>query len=378
MKIFILPDLGEGLAEAEIHEWHVKEGDVVKTDQLMVSVETAKAVVDVPAPRSGTIAKLHGKPGDIINVGEPLVEFTDGDEIPTQLADKGTVAGKIVVGNTILDEAPMGITPAEKTTSTTAVKAMPAVRTLAKQLNVELSTITGTGPQQQITVDDVKRASQQSPASAVLDGEPLRGVRRTMAQTMAKAHAEIVSVTIVDDADLHNWAPGTDITLRVIRAITRACHTEPALNAWYDGQQMIRKLHQHVNLGLAIDSTDGLFVPVIKNAHELQPTEIRAIINQYKEQTKNRTLPAENFKDGTITLSNFGNFAGRYANPVVVPPTVAIIGAGRIRDEVVAVNGSIEIHHILPISVTFDHRAATGGEATRFLAAVLADLQLSY
>jgi pyruvate dehydrogenase E2 component (dihydrolipoamide acetyltransferase) len=185
-------------------------------------------------------------------------------------------------------------------------------------------------------------------------------------------------VTIVDDADLQNWSPETDITLRVIRAVTRACYAEPSLNAWYDGQQMVRQLHQHVNLGLAIDSPDGLFVPVIKNTQELQPSEIRTIINQYKAQTKDRTLPPENFRDGTITLSNFGNFAGRYANPVVVPPTVAIIGAGRIRDEVVAENGSVEIHRILPISLTFDHRAATGGEATRFLAALIADLQLSY
>lgn len=377
MKTFLLPDLGEGLTEAEIHEWHVKEGDAIKTDQLMVSVETAKAVVDVPSPRDGTIAKLHGKAGDIIKVGRPLVEFTDGDEKNSHTSDKGTVAGKIMVGDTILNEAPMGVTPSDRTNSAT-IKAIPAVRTLAKQLNVDLSTITGTGPQQQITIEDVKRASQQTTTSTLVNGEPLRGVRRTMAQTMAKSHAEVVAVTIVDDADLNNWSPDTDITLRVIRAITRACSTEPALNAWYDGQQMVRQLHQHVNLGLAIDSSDGLFVPVIKNAQELQPSEIRTIINQYKEQTRNRTLPPENFRDGTITLSNFGNFAGRYANPVVVPPTVAIIGAGRIRDEVVAEKGSIEIHRILPISLTFDHRAATGGEASRFLAALIADLQLSY
>lgn len=377
MKTFLLPDLGEGLAEAEIHEWFVREGDEIKTDQLMVSVETAKAVVDVPAPRSGTIAKLYGKAGDIIKVGEPLVEFTDGEDKPQKSADKGTVAGKIVVGDTILEEDPMGVTT-QQNSGASRVKAIPAVRALAKQLNVDLTTITGTGAQQQITLEDVKRANQQSSGIPAIDGEPLRGVRRTMAQTMAKAHAEIVSVTIVDDADIHNWAPDTDITLRVIRSVIRACHTEPALNAWYDGQNMVRQLHNQVNLGLAVDSADGLFVPVIKNAQELSPLELRTRINQLKDETKNRTLPPEMFKDCTITLSNFGNFAGRYANPVVVPPTVAIIGAGRIRDEVVAANGSVEIHRIIPISVTFDHRAATGGEATRFLAAMLKDLQLSH
>ncbi len=377
MKTFLLPDLGEGLAEAEIHEWFVKEGDEIKIDQLMVSVETAKAVVDVPSPRSGTIAKLHGKRGDIIKVGEPLVEFTDGEDKPQKSSDKGTVAGKIVVGDTILEEEPMGVTT-QQSTGSARIKAIPAVRALAKQLNVDLTTINGTGAQQQITLEDVKRASKQTTGTLLTDAEPLHGVRRTMAQTMAKAHDEIVSVTIVDDADLHNWAPDTDITLRIIRSIIRACQTETALNAWYDGTQMARQLHSNINLGLAVDSTEGLFVPVIKNAQELSPLELRNQINQLKEQTKNRTLPPERFKEATITLSNFGNFAGRYANPVVVPPTVAIIGAGRIRDEVVAVNGSMEIHRILPISLTFDHRAATGGEATRFLATMLKDLQLSH
>lgn len=383
MKTFLLPDLGEGLAEAEIHEWHVKEGDTIKTDQLMVSVETAKAVVDVPSPRDGTVAKLCGKAGDIIQVGAPLIEFTDGEESTTKPKDSGTVAGNIVVGDTILEEAPMGVTPGK--TGAAAIKAMPAVRALAKQLNVDLNRVTGTGPAQQITAEDVQRAASQTQHASTqmphteivthIKGEPLRGVRRAMAQTMAHAHAEVVPVSIVDDADIQHWPAETDITLRIIRSIVAACKKEPALNSWYDGKQMSRQLHPHVNLGIAVDSADGLFVPVLKNAGELHATEIRTIINRFKEQLKNRSIPTEDFHDGTITLSNFGTFAGRYASPVVVPPTVAIIGTGRIRDEVVAVRGTFEIHRILPLSVTIDHRVCTGGEASRFLAAMIADLQ---
>lgn len=386
MKTFLLPDLGEGLAEAEIHEWHVKVGDEIKTDQLMVSVETAKAVVDVPAPRSGKIAKLCGNPGDIIQVGAPLVEFTDGEDSPSthtpeKAADSGTVAGNIVVGDTVLNEDPMGITTGK--TAGAAIKATPAVRNLAKQLNVDLTALVGTGPNQQITAEDVQKATQKPATSATTStptftGEPVRGVRRSMAHTMTKANDEVAPVTLVDDADIHAWSPGTDITLRIIRAIITACKTEPALNAWFDGHAMSRKLHDQINLGIAVDSQDGLFVPVIKNVGHLSTSEIRTTVNQYKEQLKDRTLAAEHFHDATITLSNFGTFAGRYANPIVVPPTVAIIGAGRIREQVVADKGEIVIHKILPLSVTVDHRATTGGEASRFLGALIADLQASH
>lgn len=381
MKIFLLPDLGEGLAEAEIHEWHVKVGDEIKTDQLMVSVETAKAVVDVPAPRSGKIVKLYGNPGDIIQVGAPLVEFADGDEttpVAEKPEDSGTVAGNIVVGNTILEESPTGIATGK---SAANIKATPAVRNLAKQLNVDLTQLTGTGSNQQITADDVHRATQKMSATTQLPtftGDPIKGVRRSMAQTMSRAHSEVAPVTLVDDADIYAWSPDTDITLRIIRAIIAACEKEPALNAWYDGLHLSRKLHTQINLGIAVDTTDGLFVPVIKNVGNLSPSEIRETINQYKEQLKDQSLATEAFHDATITLSNFGTFAGRYANPIVVPPTVAIIGAGRIRDEVVALKGEIAVHRILPLSVTIDHRATTGGEASRFLAALIADLQTSH
>lgn len=385
MKIFHLPDLGEGLPDAEIREWYVKEGDEVKVDQPLVAMETAKAVVDVPAARSGRILKLYGKAGDIIITGAPLIEFEEGEGDKSQ-AEKSIEKSTTVVGNlestdTVLKEAATGITP---TAGGNTIKAIPAVRALAKRLNVDLSQIKASGTGGQITLEDVEKATSSSvPVSTApkttgeipAGFEPVRGVRRAMATTMAQSHSEVVPVTIVDDADIHAWPEKTDITLRVIRAIVAGCTAEPALNAWFDSKAMARRLHQEIHLGIAMDSQDGLFVPVLKNIGKNLPADLRTTINTYKEQVKARTIPQDDLKGATIVLSNVGVFAGRYASPIIVPPTVTIMATGRIREEAVVINGKVEAHKMLPLSLTIDHRAITGGEAARFLAAVIGDLQ---
>lgn len=371
MKIFHLPDLGEGLPDAEVREWYVKEGDEVKVDQPIVAMETAKAVVDVPAPRGGKIFKLHGKPGDVIKTGAPLVEFSDGEDAPA----KGTVVGNIEVGNTVLEESATGIK--QRATTSASIKAIPAIRALAKKLNVDLATVTATGTGGQITAEDVEHATHQSAATTTLaEGyEPVRGVRRAMAVAMAQSHAEVVPVTIMDDADIFAWPENTDITLRVVRAIVAGCKAEPSLNAWFDGKGMARLLHTEINLGIAMDSPEGLFVPVLKNIAQRKAEDLRSNLNTFKEQVKARTIPQDDLKGATIMLSNVGVFAGSYASPIIVPPIVAILATGRIREAVVAHDGKPAIHRVLPLSLTIDHRAITGGEAARFLAAVIQDLQ---
>lgn len=356
MKVFNLPDLGEGLPDAEIQEWHVKEGDEVKTGDTLVSLETAKAIVDVPSPRNGKILKLYGKASDVILTGKPLVEFEDGEEA-------GTVVGQLSVSNTVLEEAAAGISPQ---TSSVAIKAMPAVRALAKKLNIDLARVTPSGPQGQITLDDVEKASHDV---------ALTGVRRSMANTMSHAHAEVVPATIFDDADIHHWPQGTDATVRLIRAVIVACQAEPSLNAHYDGKAMHKHLFDVVNLGLAMDAPDGLLVPVIKDAGQFSDEDLRKYINELKLKLKDRSFSLAELQDSTIMLSNFGTFAGRYATPVVVPPNVAILGAGRAREQIVAVQGQPAVHRVLPLSLSFDHRAVTGGEASRFLAAVIRALE---
>jgi pyruvate dehydrogenase E2 component (dihydrolipoamide acetyltransferase) len=217
------------------------------------------------------------------------------------------------------------------------------------------------------------------PAQSAAFGQPdqVKGVRRNMARVMADAHAKVVPTTICDDADIHAWQPGNDITVRLIRALVSACKIVPALNAWFDGEGLTRTLHPHVDLGIAVDTEDGLFVPVLRNADVLDAAGVRVALNRIREQVQNRSIPPEELKGYTISLSNFGVFAGRYATPIVVPPCVAIVAAGKLRHEVVAVMGAIQTHRVIPLSLTFDHRAATGGEAARFLKAMLDDLALA-
>ncbi len=371
MKTFYLPDLGEGLAEAEIHEWYVKEGDVVKVDQPMVSMETAKAVVDVPAPQAGKITKLHGKVGDIIPTGAALVEF-EGEEQVSQ-KDKGTVVGSLEESSTVLDAGDMIIGAARQATST-SIKAMPAVRALAKELNVDLATVQATGPQGQITIEDVKKIAgpkKKLPGNV----EALHGVRRAMAHAMTQSHQEVVPVTLFEDADISDLPPNCDITVRIINAIIAGVQAEPSLNAWYDGKNMERCLLNEIHVGLAMDTQEGLFVPVLKDVAKQSPEELRGLIDTFKKSVKARTVAPSELHGATITLSNFGMIAGRYATPIVTPPMVAILGCGRSRDEVIAHNGIMAIRRIMPLSLTFDHRAVTGGEATRFLAAVVKSLE---
>lgn len=373
MKIFHLPDLGEGLAEAEIREWYVKTGDVVKVDQPLVSMETAKAVVDVPSPYAGKIIQLHGQANEIIKTGSPLITY----ETDEASVDKGSVVGKLETSEKKWDDGEVIIGAPKAKTAT--VKAMPAARVLAQQMNVDLSSVTPTGPQGLITVDDVKQSMEKRPetSSTSLSGhtEALRGVRRVMAQTMSQSHKEVVPVTIIEDVDLTDLPPKTDITVRILKAIVAAAKEEPALNAWFDGKSLERKLFEEVHIGLAVDSTEGLFVPVIKNAEKHSDQELRRLVDEYKKIVSTRTISPKDLQGATITLSNFGMIAGQYATPIIVPPAVAILGCGRSRDAVIPRNGQIVIGRVMPLSLTFDHRAVTGGEATRFIAAVIKHLQ---
>lgn len=371
MKIFHLPDLGEGLAEAEINEWYIKVGDIVQVDQPMVSMETAKAVVDVPAPQAGKITKLYGKKGDIIPTHAPLVEFEGGEEAVRK--DKGTVVGNLEESTTLLEESNIIIGAA--TTQAAGVKVMPAVRALAQQLKVDLTTLTPSGPRGQITLDDVKNAAVQSAPRLTGNVEALHGVRRAMAAAMTQSHQEVVGVTVVEDADVTGATRRTDLTSILIQAMVAGVQAEPALNAWYDGKNKERCLHEKINLGLAMDSHEGLFVPVLKDVAGKTISELRSMIDNFKRAVRGRTIPPSDLHGATISLTNFGTIAGRYANPVIVLPMVAILGCGKLRDEVKMHAGNIEVRRIMPLSLTFDHRAVTGGEATRFLATVIKYLE---
>jgi pyruvate dehydrogenase E2 component (dihydrolipoamide acetyltransferase) len=220
MRQFTLPDLGEGLDEAEIVTWYVNEGDRVVTDQPLVAVETDKAVVEIPSPSSGRIAQLFGAKGDIVKVGMPLVEFAEGAQ-----QDAGTVVGELGSG----ERPPSAGLSSARTAQ--ELQVFPAVRALARKLDVALEHVGATGPGGTITRADVERAAKSM--SHTGPAEPLRGMRRAMAQRMAASHAEIAPATVSDEADIDDWRQGEDVTIRLARAIAAACKAEPALNAWY-------------------------------------------------------------------------------------------------------------------------------------------------
>jgi pyruvate dehydrogenase E2 component (dihydrolipoamide acetyltransferase) len=244
---------------------------------------------------------------------------------------------------------------------------------LARKLSVDLAMVTPTGADGMITQGDVQRAARILSETGPI--ELLRGIRRAMAQNMMLANAEVASATLMDDADIHAWQPGENVMLRLIRAVVAGCRAEPSLNAWYDSQRIGRYVVQKIDLGIAVDTPDGLLVPVLRNVGGRPMEEVAQALADLVRDARARKVPAEELRGHTITLSNYGTIAGRYASPVVVPPTVAIVGSGRIRDEVVAADGAPAVHRVIPLSLTFDHRAVAGGEAGRFLGAMMADLR---
>jgi pyruvate dehydrogenase E2 component (dihydrolipoamide acetyltransferase) len=373
MKIFNLPDLGEGLPDAEIVEWHVETGDEVSEGQTLVSVETAKAIIDIPSPQAGRIARLYGRESDVIETGKPLLAFASSEsdevaEMEKAPEDSGTVVGEMESTEELIAEAAIGVAP-----STATIKATPAVRALAHRMEVELSMVTPSGRDGLILTDDVRRVARILAEHGPM--EPLRGVRRAMARNMAQAHSEVAPATMVEDADITGIESTADITPRLIRALIAGCKAEPSLNAWFDSHANGRRVLERIHLGLAVDAPQGLFVAVLPDIQNDDDTAIVERLDELKEKIKNRSLTPAELRGYSITLTNYGAIAGRYASPVVLPPTVAILGAGKSRDEVVARNGEMVIRHILPLALTFDHRAVTGGETARFMKAVIEDLE---
>lgn len=357
---FTLPDLGEGLEEAEIVGWLVNEGDHVVANQPLVSVETDKAVVELPSPWSGTIARRFGAKGDVVKVGAALVEFSEQAG-----ADTGTIVGEVERGEG-------AVRPAAAPSRAQGLQVLPAIRALARKLEVDLNLVQGSGPGGVIMRVDVERAAKSLTEAG--PAEPLKGMRRAMAQRMAVAHAQVVPTTVTDEVDIHAWGKDADITIRLVQAIAAACKAEPSLNAWYNSEAGARRLLSRVDVGIAVDLEGGLIVPVLRNVGERYSADLRAGLDRMRADAAARSIPPEELRGATITLSNFGMIAGRFASLIVVPPQVAILGAGRVEQRVVVEEGAQAIHRVLPLSLTFDHRVVTGGEAARFLAALKSSL----
>lgn len=381
---FRLPDLGEGIAEVELRRWLVTEGEQIREHQVVAEVETDKAVVELPSPHGGRVSTLHGREGDIIRMGDILM--TIGEEAAEQARPEH--AG-------IVGELPEyeGLPAAIQAAATADVKATPLVRRLARERGIDLRTVRASGPHGSITPEDLDRGAPAVPD----DGEPfgpverlpLRGIRRTAARNLLASQQRTAFVTTMEEADVTELAllrsreqaavkaHGTHLTFLpfFIKAVQHALRDYPSFNASIDdaGETIILKKHYH--FGIAVETPDGLMVPVIRDVDRKSVIDLAAEIQSLGQKARERTISLDEMKGSSFTITNFGTFGGLFATPIINWPDVAIIGFGRIAERPWVHGGAIAIRTILPISLTFDHRITDGVTAARFLARVVGFLE---
>jgi len=397
-KEFRFPDVGEGIVEGELVRWLVKEGDTVSEHQPLVEIETDKAVVVLPTPHAGTVIKLQGKPGEVIPVGAVLAVIGEAGE----KRDKGSVVGRLKEAPEEEPQAAPEIKPAAAPAGKAASipAAMPAVRARAKELGLDLSRLTGTGPGGRITMEDVERSAGQKAAPAAtraaavtpagpVEEVPLRGIRRASARHVAESASRVAAVSIFDDADVtlleevrqkeRKLAESEGFKLTylpfIIKATIAGLKEFPYLNASLDETRDMIVLKKYYHMGIAIDTSDGLMVFVIPDADRKSILDLAQQTHQLGEKAANRKIELSELKGSTFTITNYGVIGGNYGTPIINYPEVAILGLGKIADRPVARNGQVVIRRMLPLSLTFDHRVIHGAEAARFMNSVIQRLE---
>ena len=352
---FKLPDLGEGLTEGEVARWLVSEGDEVAEDQPLVEIQTDKTTVEIPSPAAGKVAQILVEEGKVVPVGTILVVI--GED------------GKVSQPDKPLDQVP-GRAPAGR------VRATPLVRRLAQELGVDLESVAGTGPQGRVTEADVREAatSEGQAPGPVSEGrrEPLRGVRRVIAEHMARAHKEVPAVTWVEECDFSN----VDLKLLVPTALKAAAETLqefPELNARLEGDEIVYL--DRYDLGIAVQTDDGLVVPVVRGCDSASVDELAEEVKRLAEAARNGALKPEELRGSTFTVTSAGKLAGLLQTPIVNHPEVAILSIGRIAERPVVRNGELAIAQTGYVSVTFDHRVVDGVRAAEFGLAFIGRLE---
>ncbi len=365
---FTLPDLGEGIAEGEIVRWHVKEGDTVEEHQTLVEVETDKAIVEVPSPKKGRIVKIGHKEGETVEVGDILVELELEEE---EIKGEERKESLSVVGSLPQEEE---------------ILATPMVRRLARRLGVDIEEVKGTGKGGWITEEDVRNLAQKAERPSTdrygpIERIPLKGVRRSIAKNLTLSLHSKAFVTGMDLADVTElWnirrrekeearRRGTRLTFLpfFIKAVQHALEEHPLMNAGVDEETLEIIVKRYYNMGIAVDTPDGLMVPVIRDVAGKSILGLAEELESLSERAKKRELSVEELKGSTFTISNYGTFGGLFATPIINLPDVAILGTGRIEDRPWVKDGEIRIRKILPLSLTFDHRVLDGSEAAIFL-----------
>jgi pyruvate dehydrogenase E2 component (dihydrolipoamide acetyltransferase) len=407
MPDFLLPDLGEGLTEAELISWHVQVGDRVQVDQNVAEVETAKAVVEVPIPFAGRVSALHAEPGAIVPVGAPLI--TVAPEVqPPGLQEPGVVtprppgddSGNVLIGygtGTAPRRPQRGVLAAPAAQPAAETDAAPArpgrvpvisplVRKMARDVGLDLARITGTGPGGMIRRHDVEQALAatrrpvQGSAAGCGPGEirqPLRGARKAMADKLARSRREIPDATVWVDADatgllearaaLNMRTPGQPVSLVALlaRFTILGLRRYPELNAHIEGDDVV--IPRYVHLGFAAQTERGLVVPVVRDAHLLSTRELSAALAQRTDAARSGRLTPAELTGGTITVNNYGVFGVDGSAAIINHPEVAILGLGRIMDRPWAVGGQLAVRKVTELTLAFDHRVCDGAAAGGFL-----------
>ncbi|MCX7830412.1 MAG: 2-oxo acid dehydrogenase subunit E2 [Acidobacteria bacterium] len=395
---FRFPDVGEGIHEGKIVEWLVKEGDFVETDQPFVKIETDKAVVELPAPKKGFVLKILYEKGATINVGDIIAIFGEkGEEIKTERSEP---ASKIEQKK----EEKVSISSLEKG----KILATPHTRSLARKLGVDLTLVTPTGKSGRITDEDVYNFSKQKKLpiekpralrkieeiqeSARETRVELTHLRKVIAQNMAYSKQRSAHVTHIDEADVTNLynlyketkdellKEGIKMTLLpfFVKAMTLCLKEFPKFNASVDEEKGEFVFKNYFNIGFAVDTEEGLIVPVIKNADKLSLVEIAKISQELAQKAKERKLTLDDLKGGTCTLTNIGPLGGVFATPIIHQPELSIVGFHTIKDRAWVVDGEIKIRKIMYVSISFDHKYIDGAEAARFMSRLVNYLEKPY
>ncbi len=374
---FKLPDLGEGLTEGEVARWLVAEGDEIAEDQPLVEIQTDKTTVEIPSPAAGTVQQIFVAEGDVVPVGTVLVVIGDGEPE----ADEPS--------NSLLQAAPS--TPAAAQPEPGArLQATPLVRRIALELGVDVATVRPTGPGGRVTEDDVRRAAEASNSLLQAAGseradaadrrategrrEKVRGVRRQIVEHLTRAHREVPAVTFVEEADF------TGVDLRqllplVLQATALELKNFPELNARLEGDEIVYL--DRYDLGIAVQTEQGLVVPVVRDCDTRSLDELRAEIDALAEKARAGTLAPEELRGSTFTVTSAGKLAGVLVTPLVNHPEVGILAVHRIGPRAVVRDGEIVVRAIGNVSVTFDHRVVDGARAAEFTLAVIARLNPS-
>ena len=388
MYEFKFPDVGEGIHEGVITRWLVSEGDTVKSDQTLVEMETAKAIVEIPSPKAGKIVKRNGDEGDTINVGDVLVVIDDG-------AYAENVQKKMPLGAGVIGELPeAGVNdvriskqPAKTSIKTTAGGlAMPAVRALAGKLGLDLANMKGTGSNGQVTTEDVINSTARAVNIAgPVERVPMSMLRKTIAKHMRESLHTKSHVTHFDACDVTNLvalrekmkpdAEKQGIKLTYLAFITKAVAESlkefPAMNSEIDTATGEIVLKKYYNIGIAVDTDEGLMVPVIKDADKKSVLDIAREVQTLAEKARTRKIELSDLSGGTFSITNVGSVGGTFFTPVINVGQSAILGLAAIRDEAVAVSGKVEVRKILRLGVAFDHAVTDGATAARFLNALM-------